>query len=86
MTTIQASIDRFTADPAAGRTAPKVTARLDSGRAELAAGPFTWGCDLPPGLGGTNESRARRRTCSARSLAVPSRSSTTPSPRSSTWS
>ena len=55
MTTIQTSIDRFTADPTAGRTAPKVTARLDNGRAELAAGPFTWGCDLPPGLGGTNE-------------------------------
>src|SRR3990170_2593974 len=55
MTTIQTSIDRFTTDPAAGRTAPNVTARLDSGRAELAAGPFTWGCDLPPGLGGTNQ-------------------------------
>ena len=53
--TIQTSIERFTTDPAAGRTAPQVTARLDSGRAELAGGPFTWGCDLPPGLGGTNE-------------------------------
>lgn len=28
---------------------PKVTARLDNGRAELAATPFSWGCDLPPG-------------------------------------
>lgn len=55
MTTIETSIDRFTTDPAAGRTAPKVTARLNSGRAELTAGPFTWGCDLPPGLGGTNQ-------------------------------
>ena len=55
MNPIQGTIDKFTADPAAGRTAPKVTATLASGRAQLAAGSFEWGCDLPPALGGKNE-------------------------------
>jgi len=54
-TTIAATIDKFTAEPAAGRTAPKVSARLHNGHAKLAAGPFEWGCDLPPTLGGNNE-------------------------------
>ena len=54
-TTIQATIDKFAAEPAAGRTTPNVSARLDNGHARLAAGPFEWGCDLPPTLGGNNE-------------------------------
>jgi uncharacterized OsmC-like protein len=45
---------RFRADPAAGRTAPAVTATLADGRARLSAGTFTWEADLPPSIGGTN--------------------------------
>ncbi len=55
MSTIQVHIDKFTAEPAAGRIAPKVTATLDNGRARLAAGPFGWDSDLPASVGGTNE-------------------------------
>src|SRR5688500_18773501 len=54
-TTIHTTIDKFKAEPAAGRTAPRVTATLDNGHARLAAGSFEWGCDLPPTLGGNNE-------------------------------
>lgn len=50
------SIERFTADPAAGQISPKVTATLAEGRTRLAAGPFSWETDLPQPVGGRNES------------------------------
>ena len=53
-TTITDSEARFRADPAAGRSAPSVTATLVNGRARLAAGPFNWDADLPAALGGEN--------------------------------
>jgi len=52
---IEASIDKFTADPGAGRSAPAVTAVLANGRARLSAGPFNWDADLAPALGGANQ-------------------------------
>lgn len=51
---IEASIEKFTADPDAGRSAPAVTATLANGRARLSAGPFNWDADLPPAVGGGN--------------------------------
>jgi uncharacterized OsmC-like protein len=51
---IEASIEKFTADPGAGRSAPAVTATLANGRARLSAGPFNWDADLPPAVGGAN--------------------------------
>ncbi|MFF0905606.1 UNVERIFIED_CONTAM: OsmC family protein [Kocuria sp. CPCC 205316] len=50
------SIERFTADPAAGQISPKVTATLTQGRTRLGAGPFSWETDLPQPVGGSNES------------------------------
>jgi uncharacterized OsmC-like protein len=50
------SIERFTADPAAGQISPKVTATLTEGRTRLSAGSFTWETDLPQPVGGHNES------------------------------
>lgn len=55
-TTLQATTEKFTADPAAGRITPKVTATLADGQAHLSAGPFSWDCDLPLAIGGTNRS------------------------------
>ena len=52
--TIATSIEKFTADPSAGRSAPAVTATLVNGRARLSAGPFNWDADLAPAVGGTN--------------------------------
>jgi uncharacterized OsmC-like protein len=54
-TTIQATVEKFTADPSAGRIAPKVTATLADDHARLSAGPFSWDCDLPPAVGGQNQ-------------------------------
>jgi len=51
---IEAAIQRFTAEPDAGRSAPAVTASLVNGRARLSAGPFNWDADLPPAVGGEN--------------------------------
>src|SRR3954468_1194443 len=51
---IEASIEKFTADPGAGRSNPTVTATLANGRARLSAGPFNWDADLPVALGGEN--------------------------------
>jgi uncharacterized OsmC-like protein len=51
---IETSIERFTAEPTAGRSAPAVTASLANGRARLSAGPFNWDADLPPAVGGEN--------------------------------
>lgn len=51
---ISATIERFTNEPEAARTAPAVTARVVDGRAELSAGPFIWQADLPLALGGGN--------------------------------
>jgi uncharacterized OsmC-like protein len=52
--TISESIQRFTADPAAARSAPAVTATLVDGRARLSAGSFNWDADLAAPLGGGN--------------------------------
>ncbi|MFC5727963.1 MULTISPECIES: OsmC family protein [Nocardioides] len=54
MTTIQETRSKFTDDPAAAKTAPKVTATLNNGFARLSAGPFNWDSDLPAPLGGGN--------------------------------
>ena len=53
-TRIQEAEERFRAEPATARTAPKVTATLENGRARLSAGPFNWDADLPAVLGGEN--------------------------------
>ena len=45
---------RLRADPAAGQTAPTVTATLESDRAKISSGPFTWAADLALSIGGTN--------------------------------
>ncbi|MFF0902943.1 UNVERIFIED_CONTAM: OsmC family protein [Kocuria sp. CPCC 205316] len=50
------SIERITADPAAGQIFPKVTATLTQGRTRLGAGSFSWETDLPEPVGGSNES------------------------------
>jgi uncharacterized OsmC-like protein len=51
---ISATIDRFSREPEAARSAPAVAARVVDGRAELSTGSFTWYADLPAALGGTN--------------------------------
>lgn len=51
---IENSVQRFTAEPEAARSAPSVTAALANGRARLSAGPFNWDADLPPAVGGEN--------------------------------
>ena len=51
---ISATIDRFSNEPEAARSAPAVAARVVDGRAELSVGSFTWFADLPAALGGTN--------------------------------
>jgi len=51
---ISATIDRFSIEPEAARSAPAVAARVVDGRAELSVGSFTWYADLPAALGGTN--------------------------------
>jgi uncharacterized OsmC-like protein len=48
------SVARMTADPAAGRATPTVTAELANGRARLSSGPFNWDADLGPAIGGGN--------------------------------
>ena len=48
------SVAKMTADPAAGRATPSVTAELANGRARLSSGPFNWDADLGPGVGGGN--------------------------------
>ena len=48
------SIAKMTADPAAGRAKPTVTAELANGRARLSSGPFNWDADLGPAIGGGN--------------------------------
>jgi len=45
---------KLRADPTAGRTAPAVTATLETDRARLSVGAFTWEADLPLSIGGTN--------------------------------
>jgi uncharacterized OsmC-like protein len=51
---ISATIDRFSREPEAARSAPAVAARVVDGRAELSVGSFTWYADLPAAVGGTN--------------------------------
>lgn len=45
---------RLRADPAAGRTSPTVSATLESDRATISSGPFSWAADLALSIGGTN--------------------------------
>ncbi|MDQ4054175.1 MAG: OsmC family protein [Actinomycetota bacterium] len=54
MTALDESIRTFTADPAAGRGRPTVTATLSNGHARVSAGPFNWEADLPAAVGGGN--------------------------------
>lgn len=54
-TTIQDTVQKFTADPQAGRVAPTVQASLANGRARVSSGPFNWDADLPPVVGGENQ-------------------------------
>src|SRR5207249_2502233 len=51
---ISSTIEKFRANPDAARSSPAVTGRLVEGRAELAAGSYTWHADLAPALGGSN--------------------------------
>ncbi|MFH5823710.1 OsmC family protein [Georgenia sp. AZ-5] len=54
--TLSGSVEKFTADPAAGQVSPKATATLSNGRTGLAAGSFSWDTDLPQPVGGQNQS------------------------------
>jgi uncharacterized OsmC-like protein len=51
---LEASTQRFTAEPDAARSAPAVSASLINGRARLSAGTFNWDADLAPAVGGGN--------------------------------
>jgi uncharacterized OsmC-like protein len=51
---IEASTQRFLAEPATAMSAPAVTASLANGRARLSAGSFNWDADLPGAIGGGN--------------------------------
>ena len=53
--TIEATIGAWTKDPEKAMGTPVVTARADESQAVIQAGPFTWRADLPPALGGANE-------------------------------
>ena len=52
--TINATVEKWIADPAAGLGAPVVTATSDESQAVISAGPFSWRADLPPAIGGGN--------------------------------
>ena len=54
ITPLADSVAKMTADPAAGRSTPTVTAELANGRARLSSGPFNWDADLGPAIGGGN--------------------------------
>ncbi|MCZ4096899.1 OsmC family protein [Streptomyces sp. So13.3] len=54
MHVIEASKERFRAEPSAAQSTPAVTASLANGHARLSAGPFNWDADLPPAVGGRN--------------------------------
>lgn len=43
-------------EPEKAKTRPSVSARLDRQQAVIEAGNFSWKTDLPPSLGGTNQS------------------------------
>ena len=53
-TRINETVEKLTADPAAGITSPSVTATLTNGHARLSSGPFNWETDLGPAIGGEN--------------------------------
>ena len=53
---IQRALRNFTDNPAAGRVHPTATAILANGRARISSGPFNWDADLPPAIGGANQS------------------------------
>jgi uncharacterized OsmC-like protein len=47
---------QWAAEPAKAKSRPSVSARLDREQAVIEAGSFSWKTDLPPSLGGTNQS------------------------------
>jgi uncharacterized OsmC-like protein len=51
---INGTVEKFTADPAAGMASPSVAATLLNGHARLSSGPFNWESDLGPAVGGEN--------------------------------
>lgn len=51
---LQDSMATFRANPLSAQTAPSVTATLVEGQGRLTGGPFAWGVDLPPVVGGGN--------------------------------
>lgn len=51
---ISETTEKLQADPAAGVTAPSVTATLLNGHARITSGPFNWESDLGPAIGGEN--------------------------------
>ena len=53
---IQRAFRNFTDNPEAGKVHPTATASLANGRARITSGPFNWDADLPPAIGGANQS------------------------------
>lgn len=53
---IQRTFRNFSDNPAAGKVHPAATATLANGRARISSGPFNWDADLPPVIGGANQS------------------------------
>jgi uncharacterized OsmC-like protein len=54
--TIQTTIENWTDEPESARGTPTVTARAEGAEAAIRSGSFAWRADLPPALGGTNQS------------------------------
>lgn len=52
--TIEQTTRLWQTDPQKAKTRPAVTARSDGAQAVLEAGAFSWRCDLPQPLGGSN--------------------------------
>lgn len=53
-TTIQESIRYWQAEPTKAQVKPVVKAYSDNTQGVFESGSFSWRCDLPPSLGGTN--------------------------------
>ncbi len=51
---LEESVQRYTAEPEAGRVSSAVTATVADGPVRLSAGKFNWEADLPPMIGGGN--------------------------------
>jgi uncharacterized OsmC-like protein len=52
--TIQNTLQLWQTEPEKAKVKPTVTVSSDGAQGVVAAGPFSWRCDLPPTLGGTN--------------------------------